>query len=405
MELVPGDHWQRNFEVGGLYYNKVGDNKVEVTYKDNNFNSYNGTVTIPSSVSYGGRTYSVTGIGNFAFYNCSSLTAVTLPTTITAIGSNSFALSGLTAISLPNSVTTIAAKAFYGTKLSSLTVPQNVTTIGKEAFASCSWLTQLTWNAKRCWSNGDLSTDNLNRVTIGNAVEALPVGFVAQSRITTINIPASVTGIGSNAFNGCSSLTDLTIPKSVNTIGRNAFAGCTGLTSLTWKAINCATNGNMYTNNLNQVSIGNDVVILPAGLAKNSQITTVSIPGSVTDIEGQAFYGCSHLTSLVLPETTRTIGEFAFYGCSALTSLTIPRTVVAIGYSAFEECDGLTSLTWNAVNCTTNGDMYTWNLTQVNIGSEVEKLPISFAYGANITAVSIPNSVDSICSAAFAYCI
>ena len=394
-----------DFVIDGIYYHKVDGNSVEVTYKDNNYNSYSGIVNVPASVTSGGKTYSVIGVGNYAFYNCSSLTGVSLPATITTIGSNAFANAGISAINLPDAVTTIATRAFWNcTKLTSLTVPENVSSIGKEAFAVGNWLTQLTWNAKHCWSNGDITAANINKVIIGNTVEVLPINFVAHSKIATINIPASVTYIGSYAFIGCSSISNITIPKSVMNIGKDAFVDCTGLTKLTWKAKNCNTNGSMYTDNITEVTIGNDVETLPISFLRNSKITSINIPNSVKVIGGIAFSGCRDLANLSLPESIQVIGDFAFYGCSALTALTIPRSVISIGYYAFDYCDGLSSLTWNAINCTTNGDMTTYNLSQVNIGNEVKKLPIGLAANSQITSISIPNSVDSICYSAFTGC-
>ena len=79
-----------DFVVNGIYYNVTGSNTVEVTYKDSNYNSYSGSVTIPSSVTYNGTTYQVTAIGNGAFEYSSGLTGVTIPTSITSIGEDAF---------------------------------------------------------------------------------------------------------------------------------------------------------------------------------------------------------------------------------------------------------------------------------------------------------------------------
>ena len=98
--------------------------------------------------------------------------------------------SGLTSLTLPSSVTSIGRCTFYGCSgLTSLTIPSSVTSIDNSAFSGCSGLTSLT-------------------------------------------IPSSVTSIGESAFEGCSGLTSLTIPSSVTSIGRAAFAGCSGLTSI-----------------------------------------------------------------------------------------------------------------------------------------------------------------------------
>ena len=129
-----------DFSVNGIYYGKNSDGKtVYVTYKDTNYNSYSGSVVIPSTVTYRGTTYSVTSIGSHAFENCSGLKSVTIPNSVTSIGNFAFKnCSGLKSVTIPNSVTAIGNYAFYGCSgLTSVTIPNSVTSIGKEAFAYC----------------------------------------------------------------------------------------------------------------------------------------------------------------------------------------------------------------------------------------------------------------------------
>ena len=161
-------------QVDGIYYNLDTSGKTaEVTYQSLS-NSYRGSVDIPSSVTYNGIKYKVTGIGDGAFWDCSGLTSVTIP----------------------NSVTRIRYGAFYECSgLTSVTIPSSLTTISNSAFSGCSGLTSVT-------------------------------------------IPNSVTGIGDRAFWDCSGLTSITIPNSVTYIGRDAFSGCSGLTSVKSEIIN-----------------------------------------------------------------------------------------------------------------------------------------------------------------------
>lgn len=111
--------WAHDFEVDGIYYNITSstDLTVEVKYRgsyaDSYDNEYSGAVSIPSSVIYNSNTYSVTSIGNSAFYHCSSLTSINIPSGVTSIGSSAFSsCSSLTSINIPSGVTSIGGYTF-----------------------------------------------------------------------------------------------------------------------------------------------------------------------------------------------------------------------------------------------------------------------------------------------------
>ena len=204
--------------IDGIYYDISGTSAI-VTYKyyyyGNGYSDYTGNITIPSTVTYNGTTYTVTAINDCAFRRSTGLTSVTIPNSVTSIGSYAFyGCSGLASVSIPNSVTTISEGMFaYCSGLTSVTIPNSVTSIGYVAFINCTGLTS---------------------VTIPNSVISIGTGaFEDCSGLTSIRIPNSVTTIGESAFRGCRGLTSVTIPNSVTTIYPYTFCDCDNLTDLT----------------------------------------------------------------------------------------------------------------------------------------------------------------------------
>jgi len=264
-----------DFQVDGIDYNitSSSDMTVEVTYSSLfRFNShkYSGDVKIPSSVSYNGNKYSVTRIGDNAFWDCICLTSVTIPEGVTSIGEKAFwECSNMTSIKIPESVTNIGHSVFWGcSKLKSITIPDGITSIDYGAFWGC-------------------------------------------SKLKSITIPKSVTNIDENAFHSCNSLTSITIPESVTSIGKEAFRECHGLKSIT------ISNG--------VASIGT------RAFQQCSKLTSITIPESVTSIGDGAFFCCDELTSIYSYITdVFEISNSTFEAIPAKATLYVPKGTKAV---------------------------------------------------------------------------
>ncbi len=210
-----GTMFASDTQENGIWYDFDTSTKTaSVTYRGSSYSSYSnrysGDIVIPASVTYSGTTYSVTSIGDYAFYKCSDLTSITIPNSVTSIGNAAF---------------------FKCTGLTSVTIPNSVTSIGMGAFESCTGLTSPVCNAHVF---AFMPTTYSGAYTIPEGIESIAgVAFLNCSSLTSVTIPNSVTSIGAYAFQNCTGLTSVTIPNSVTSIGKLAFYGCSGLTSIT----------------------------------------------------------------------------------------------------------------------------------------------------------------------------
>lgn len=338
-------------EVDGIYYNLNTNAKTAEVTRNNN-ERYEGNISIPESIFFNGKNYSVTSIGEAAFYYCNGLTSVIIPNCVTSFGFSAFQnCSGLTSITIPNNVTDIGDSAFSGCSgLTSITIPNNVTSICNNTFAYCSSLTSIVIpdNVTSIGNFAFYNCSSLTSIKIPNGVKSIGnSAFMRCIGLTTLTIPNSVTSIGNGAFYGCSGLSSITIPNSVTSIGSSAFAECSGLTSITIPNNITSIEHSTFSgcSSLTSITIPNGVKSIGAGaFMLCNGLTLITIPNSVTSIGGSAFAGCRSLTSITIPNSVTSIGEKAFMLCDGLTSITIPNGVTSIGDEAFSSCGGLISV-------------------------------------------------------------
>ena len=297
-------------------------------------NNAEGEIVIPSEI--GG--VKVTGIGDEAFSDCRSITAVTIPDGVISIGENAFEqCRGMERVTIPDSVTAIGDYAFAMCKaLNDIVLPDGVTSIGADAFYRSAY-----YDDENNWDYGMLyigkylvsankdeiiggyaiqqgtkliadstfaSFEELTEVVIPHGMEFIGDNAFSRSGLESVSIPSSVKRIGAESFYG-TYITSLIIPPGVEEIGDAAFASCQYLEGII--AVN------KYYDSEDGVLFNEDKTVLvcyPAGKSGSEY----EIPNGVTSVGKYAFYGCHLLESIGVPESVTNIGYSAFYHMGAL---------------------------------------------------------------------------------------
>ena len=411
-----------------LYYNlNDNSNGYEVT-------GYYGEpteVVIPSTY----RGLPVTGIDEFAFSGCDSLTNIKFSTdsNIARIGDGAFShCRSLTSVKLPAGVKSIGESAFFAcTNLMDIVLPNSVTNIGMMAFWETEYYQEKNWDDNELFISNHLiqvKSSVADSYTIKQGTLCVADhAFIYCETLTNIEIPASVTSVGGAFREGCDALEniivsesnpvyssqngilfnknkteiihvpvaikgELVIPDSVTSIGDFVFDGRSGLTG--------------------ELMIPDSVTSIGVAAFRNCRglAGELIIPAGVTSLANSVFSGCTGLTGkLIIPDGMTSIGSWAFEGCSGLTGeLIIPNRVKYIGEQAFRDCYGLTGELIIPNSVMSIGWMTFYNcsgLTSIEIPDSVTSIGSSaFSGCSRLTSIEIPASVTSIGSDAFYGC-
>lgn len=258
------------------------------------------SVTIPSTVKYKDKEYSVIAIGSSCF-SFTSLTSVTVPEGVETIADGAFSsIETLKSVKLPSSLRTIGSTAFAWSSLEKITIPEAVTSIGEMAFYNCTSLTKVVFKKSDVKSIGKEAFCNCHVLSY-------------------IEMPSTLGSIGENAFSNCHALTSITFPDGLRTI---PFACC-------W---NCG--------NLQSVRLPNTVEFVDELAFPCPKLTQVNIPTSLKTTGKDAFIGVP-FKKLEFPWGMQTIGEGSFANNAMLEDVTIPYTVTSIGKYAFNICPNI----------------------------------------------------------------
>lgn len=310
-------------------------------------------LTIPAKAKFDGKTYSVTAIGNGAFFDYDNLTSVTFPNTIKEIGED----------------------AFYDcNNLTSAVLPKSIKTIGDYAFDFCSELKNI----------GSL-----------NMVEKVGKFCFYGTQLERITIPATLAEIGEGAFSGSPKLQEIVVEAGNPTY--DSRGKCNAI-------IEKETN-TLHTACVNTV-IPNDVTIIGPSAYRSVPIESIEIPSWITTIEKYAFFNTT-LKSIVIPDNVTKLGEAAFYYCSSLQSVTLSKNIEAIESWTFYECTNLKTVNFPEgakVKSIGYEAFYNSGIESINLPTTLTKIGEEAFCGSSLKEITLGTTITSIGKYAFAYC-
>jgi hypothetical protein len=434
------------YSVTDSYYANVSGYNIGIT-----------SGTIMSKVRIDTNNYEVNKIGSSAFLNCSGLTNITIPETITIIDTNAFKGSGLTSVIIPTFVTNINDSAFDCSNLTSVTFSGEIPTIGLNNF------TNTTPQKTVYYPTGIINSDALTTFfTTKTEILDIPTNIKSALYATTINV--AITGIYVSWVEPIAVTTsysvfvynDETLVTTLNSTTPSIIVPAASLINETSYSFRVQSLNSNITNGVSLISTGTDTTTffnnviytsqsLESGDATATQIiagtvvativqfvriggyelsvrsidstfsapsttlnlTTVNILGnSLKNIAGSAFLNCKKLTTINIPDSVVAIGSMSFQGCTDLKSITLPKLIDTIPANLFYG-SGITSISIPPLVKTigTSAFQNCTGLTSIYIPPTVSVIPTSCFYGcSNITKIRIPSLVTLIKDSAFANC-